>query len=126
MFWALWGDLPLPNVLVPFDEARLAEIQHALSAHAGELARNPLNRLLEARAVAQAILGQERLFGFGVPGGRYTYVELLTHARFTSGQGWRWTEPRVFDVNSAAEPSADHDLGWWLRAPSPRDSLRSA
>ncbi|HEY6398546.1 MAG TPA: PIG-L family deacetylase, partial [Solirubrobacteraceae bacterium] len=40
MFWGLWADLPLPNVLVPFGTVRLAEIQHALGAHAGELARN--------------------------------------------------------------------------------------
>ena len=52
--WGVWADLPFPTLIAPFDRARLAEIQHALAAHASELARLPLDRLLEARAVLNA------------------------------------------------------------------------
>jgi LmbE family N-acetylglucosaminyl deacetylase len=63
--WGLWGDLPLPNLLVPFGDDRLAEISGALEAHAGELARNDYLGLMEARARTNAILGVERVRGFG-------------------------------------------------------------
>ena len=71
MFWGLWADLRSPNVLIGFDAARLAEIQTALSAHAGELARNPYDRLVRARAEANAVLGAERVFGSATPGVGY-------------------------------------------------------
>jgi LmbE family N-acetylglucosaminyl deacetylase len=55
MFWGLWGDLPVPNVLIPFGAARLGEIERALAAHRGELERNRYDRLLAGRATAQAV-----------------------------------------------------------------------
>ena len=63
MFWALWGEPALPNLFVPFGADRLAELQRALAAHAGELARNRFDRLLDARATANAVRGPERVFG---------------------------------------------------------------
>ena len=68
MFWGLWGELPIPNVVTPSGPVSLAEIQRALAAHAGELARSRFDRLLAARGRAGAVLGPERVFGFGSSG----------------------------------------------------------
>jgi hypothetical protein len=123
MFWGLWGDLPVPNVLVSFDPARLHEIRRALRAHTGELARNDFDRLLEGRAAANAVLGPERVFGFGSAGRPADYAELLTGVRWTPAEGWRLTAPQEFDGANPlrAEPGAD--IGWWLHAPSVRTIL---
>jgi LmbE family N-acetylglucosaminyl deacetylase len=124
MFWGIWGELPVPNVLVPFDADRLAEIQHALAAHAGELQRNRFDRLVESRAVVHAVLGPERVFGFGAPGGEHAYVELLTQVVWSPEAGWRLTTPREFDASQPLCTDADgRDIGWWLHAPSVRESL---
>jgi len=61
--WGVWADLPFPTMITPFDRARLAEIKHALAAHASELARLPLDRMVEARAVLAAGVGEERVHG---------------------------------------------------------------
>ena len=66
--WGVWADLPFPTLIAPFDRARLAEIQDALAAHASELARLPLDRLVEARAVLNAGVGEERVYGSGLAG----------------------------------------------------------
>lgn len=122
MFWGLWSDLPVPNLLVPFDAARLAEIQRALRAHAGELARNRFDRLLEGRAAANAVLGAERVFGFGAAGTAYKYTELLTDARWSVAEGWRLTAARELDASQPAAGAAPAraDIGFWLHAPSVR------
>jgi LmbE family N-acetylglucosaminyl deacetylase len=126
MFWGLWADLPLPNVLVPFGAARLAEIQRALCAHAGELARNRLDRLVASRAVTNAVLGPERAFGFGISGTKHKYAEVLTDVSWSPSEGWILTAPRELDP---AQPLAAHggpDVGWWLHASSVRSSLAAA
>lgn len=122
MLWGLWGDLPVPNVLVPFDQSRLEELRHALRAHAGELERNRYDRLLESRAAANAVLGAERVFGFGSRGSQRPYAELLMDVRWSPGGGWRLTAPRELDP---ALPAADAgpEIGSWLRAPSVRSQL---
>jgi LmbE family N-acetylglucosaminyl deacetylase len=120
LFWGLWSDLPLPNVLVPFDAERLNEIWRALAAHAGELARNRFDRLVESRAAANAVLGPERVFGFGTHGADHTYAELLTEVTRSAGEPWRLTTPRELD---AAQPPARADgpeIGWWLHLRSVR------
>ena len=66
--WGIWADLPFPTMIAPFDRARLAEIKHALAAHASEQARLPLDRLIEARAVLNAGVGEERVYGSGLAG----------------------------------------------------------
>ena len=63
--WALWRDLARPTLFSPFGESRLAELQHVLAAHRGEVARNDYPELLRARAVCARVLGAERVFGFG-------------------------------------------------------------
>ena len=77
--WGLWRDLARPTIYVPFGDRRLAELQHALAAHRGELARNDFPELLRARAIASRVLGAERVFGFGSPrASGEPYAELLS------------------------------------------------
>lgn len=128
MFWGLWADLPFPNVLIPFGADRLAEIERALSAHEGELARNRYDRLLRGRAMANAVLGPERVFGFGSSGGMSAaFAELLCEVAWIPCSGWRAPAPRVFQ----APPAGDRprfpdpampgpDLGGWLHEPTSR------
>jgi LmbE family N-acetylglucosaminyl deacetylase len=118
MFWGLWSDLPLPNVLVPFDAARLAEIQRALAAHAGELARNRYDRLVESRAAANAVLGPERVFGFGTRGSDHQFAELLTDVSWSSDKQWRLTAPRELEASQPLARGDGADIGSWLHAPS--------
>ena len=63
--WGLWRDLARPTIFSPFGESRLAELQHVLGAHRGEVARNDYYDLLRARAISARVLGAERVFGFG-------------------------------------------------------------
>jgi LmbE family N-acetylglucosaminyl deacetylase len=97
MSWGVWRDLSTPNVLVPFGAERLAEIRNALDAHAGELERNRFERLLEGRAKANAVLGPERVFGFGSSGIAEEYAELLHDTAWSPTEGWRPSRPRIFD-----------------------------
>jgi LmbE family N-acetylglucosaminyl deacetylase len=77
--WGLWRDLARPTIYVPFGDRRLAELQHALAAHRGEIARNDFPELLRARAIASRVLGAERVFGFGSPrASQEPYAELLS------------------------------------------------
>jgi hypothetical protein len=126
MFWGLWSDLPIPNLLVPFGAGRLAEIERALGEHAGELERNRFDQLLRGRATVQAVLGPERLFGFGVRGGAYEYAELLTAVRFSSSAGWRLAAGGEFDPNRPLSGDEGAEIGWWLHAPSVRSLVASA
>jgi LmbE family N-acetylglucosaminyl deacetylase len=112
MFWGLWGDLRRPNVLVGFGADRLAELQHALAAHAGELARNGYDRLLAGRATANAVLGPERVFGFGSSGREHPYAELLRHVKWTPNAGWRTLAPRELDPAAPLAAGDGHDSGW--------------
>ena len=99
--WGLWADLACPTLYVPFDGDVLVEAQHVLAAYAGELARNDYARLLEARAVAHAVLGSERVFGFGsARASSLPYAELLIEQRFVDG-AWQAGAPRVLDPEDA-------------------------
>jgi LmbE family N-acetylglucosaminyl deacetylase len=97
--WGLWAELREPSLYVPFDDDVLAAAQHVLAAYAGELARNDYARLLEARAIANAVLGSERVFGFGTSrASKLPYAELLLEQRFVHGT-WRRAPARVLDVD---------------------------
>jgi len=125
MFWSLWGEQPLPNMLVGFDDARLNELRAALQAHAGELARNPLDMLLESRSTTAAVAGPERVFGFGIEAGHHRYAELLTHVSWRPGDGWRFAAPRELDPGRALEVELGPPIGWWLHAPSALATLHA-
>lgn len=118
LLWGLWADLPFPNLYVGFGRERLAELQRALAAHAGELARNRLDRLLEARATASAVLGPERVFGFGTSGSQQPYAELLTALEFDGR--WRLAPARTWDPAAGFTRRGGDDIGHWLHAPSLR------
>jgi LmbE family N-acetylglucosaminyl deacetylase len=95
--WGLWADLPRPNVYVPFGDAVLAEAQGMLAAYAGELERNDYARLLEARATANAVLGSERVFGFGqARASAQPFAELLAELWHSDGR-WQPGPARVLD-----------------------------
>jgi LmbE family N-acetylglucosaminyl deacetylase len=95
--WGLWADLRHPTLYVPFGDEVLAEAQHVLAAHSGELARNDYARLLQARAITHAVLGSERVFGFGsARASSLPYAELLTEQRRVHGE-WRTEPARILD-----------------------------
>jgi hypothetical protein len=77
--------------------------------------------------VASAVLGPERVFGFGVAGGAHRYAELLMHVIWNGQAGWRMTPPREFDpLDSVASDSGlGPDVGWWLHEPSPRTRVKA-
>jgi LmbE family N-acetylglucosaminyl deacetylase len=126
MFWGLWAELPIPNVLAGFGPDRLGEIRRALAAHAGELERNRFDRLLAGRAQANAILGPERVFGYGSQGRQYQYAELLMHVGWSPAGGWRLAAPRELDPTARDGPPDGLEVGWWLHARSVADTLRSS
>jgi LmbE family N-acetylglucosaminyl deacetylase len=102
--WGLWADLGHPTLYVPFDHDVLTEAHGALAAYAGELARNDYARLLAARATAHAVLGSERVFGFGrASASPLPYAELLVEQRFVDGE-WRAGPARVLDVERPLSP----------------------
>ena len=113
-------------MISPFDRARLAEVKHALAAHASEQARLPLDRLIEARAVLNAGVGEERVYGSGLSGDpAVEYAELLCEVDARSPAGWKLGSSRRFDAEAPlASPSA-RPIGWWLEAESVHDRLRA-
>jgi LmbE family N-acetylglucosaminyl deacetylase len=101
--WGVWADLRRPNLIVWYGRQRLDEILHALAAHEGELRRTRFDRMLEARGVLHAVIGPERVLGYGVAGrevvgagadGDDAYAELLTEQRWTPAGGWRLGDPQ--------------------------------
>jgi LmbE family N-acetylglucosaminyl deacetylase len=115
--WGLWADLPFPTLIAYFGHERLRQILHALDAHGGELRRNDYRGLVEARARANAVLGPERLFGFGALGGRGELAELATEVVFKNGD-WRLGKARELDPGEPlVEPTA-RSISAWLTEPS--------
>jgi LmbE family N-acetylglucosaminyl deacetylase len=122
--WGIWADLPFPTLIAPFDQERLAEIRHALGAHESELARLPLDRLVEARAVLNAGVGEERVYGSGLAGDRAVELaELLCEVVAAPG-GWQLGTARRFDAEAALGSASKRPIGWWLSAESVHSRLR--
>jgi LmbE family N-acetylglucosaminyl deacetylase len=120
--WGGWADLPMPSLYVPFGDDLLQRAMAVLDLYGGELARNDYRRLLTARATANAVLGSERVFGFGAAAASSEpYAELLTEAQF-DGASWWLGAPRLWtEADALVAPTAE-DVAWWLRAPSVRDA----
>jgi LmbE family N-acetylglucosaminyl deacetylase len=115
--WGVWGDLPAPNVLYPFGEGELSRMLHIVEAYGGELERNDFRRLISGRATAAAVLGSERVFGFGSrAASTLPYAEVLTEVRCLGGR-WMASEPHQLDEGTS-EASFTVDLSAWLDAPS--------
>lgn len=118
--WGLWADLPFPSLAVAYGEARMEEILAALAAHAGELARNDYRRLVRGRAEMQAVVGPERVFGFGTPGSDAPFVEVLTELGRSGGR-WRLGRARWLDPARPAGALGELALDGWLAAASLTD-----
>lgn len=125
--WGLWGDLPFPTIYAPFDTAIMDRAQQTLRCYAGEIARNDYATLLAGRAQANAILGAERVFGFGEQGrGTAKYADLLTECLPGEQNAWMLASPRVLDPEAEPAPSRpQQDVGWWLASTSPHDRRRA-
>jgi LmbE family N-acetylglucosaminyl deacetylase len=115
--WAIYADIALPTLVHRADPERLREIEHALEAHAGELARNDVRRLLRARAELGAVLAVERVFGFGSPGLDLPGAELLAEVALVDGR-FRLCEPRLAEADELGRPGP-LDVTDWLFEPSP-------
>lgn len=123
-FWGVWSELALPTLLVRFEDDRLREVSDALAAHESELARNDFDRLLRSRAEANAVLGPERVLGFGGAGIGDGYAELLCDLWF-DGAVWRLVAGREFDARDPLAGTGHVDVGWWLHADSVRRRLQA-
>jgi LmbE family N-acetylglucosaminyl deacetylase len=121
--WGLWADLLAPTILSPFDESRLDELVRALDAYTLELERNDYRRLVEGRAMANAILGPERIFGDGSAGTSAAYAELLSEATRRDGV-WRLGTPRELDGRSPAPAAAGIRADAWIDSPSLAERLK--
>ncbi len=116
--WGVWGDLPAPNVFYAFDEVMLQRTGHILAAYTGELERNDYQRFLTGRAAANAVMGSERVFGFGSPAASpLPYAELLTEVRLDDGR-FMAAEAHTLDAGPAPSALYDVDLTPWLDASS--------
>ena len=122
--WGVWADLPFPTLIAPFDRTRLAEIQHAIAAHASELARLPLDRLIEARAVLNAGVGEERVRGSGLAGDLSIELAELLCEVVRTPEGWQLGAPRRVDADAPIASPSDRPIGWWLSQESLHDRLR--
>ena len=118
--WGIWGDLPAPNVFYPFGEPALARMLHVLEAYEGELERNDYRRLLSGRALSNAVLGSERVFGFGAgAASSLPYAEVLTEVRRVEGR-WMASQAHHLDEGPLLDEQFTIDLTAWLDAPSVR------
>jgi LmbE family N-acetylglucosaminyl deacetylase len=122
--WGLWGDLPFPTLIVAFGETRLAEIKSALAAHASELARMPLDRIVEARAVFCACAAEELVHGSGVAADPSLELAELPCEVVLAPAGWQLGAPRRFAPEAPFAPPSSRPIGWWLTAESVHARLR--
>jgi LmbE family N-acetylglucosaminyl deacetylase len=116
--WGVWGDLPAPNLYYGYDATVLDRALHILDAYAGELERNDYRPFLSGRATANAVMGSERVFGFGAPAASpHPYADLVTEVRLVDG---RFMASEAHYLDQGPEPSAlyDKDLTPWLDASS--------
>lgn len=126
--WELWATLPAPTlyVAVPRRSQELAEA--VLQAHTGELDRNDYTRVPNARGQLAAVLGLERVFGWGNHGSADEYAEVLMEILCDRTDWWPLAQPRHLDPSDPltdAIPSGV-DTGDWLAAPSARTTLLRA
>jgi LmbE family N-acetylglucosaminyl deacetylase len=123
--WALWGELPFPTLYSAFDDALLEPAIEVLRAHEGELERNDYTLYVRGRAVADRVVGAERVFGFGARMRPEPYAELLTEVGFRGG-AFTAGDPRVLDPDDPLPAlTGGRPIGWWLDADSVSDRARA-
>jgi LmbE family N-acetylglucosaminyl deacetylase len=116
--WGVWGDLPAPNVFHPYDQAVLDRALHVLEAYGGELDRNDYRPSVAGRAACNAVLGSERVFGFGSRSATtLPYADLLTEVRLVGGR-WMASEGHFLDEGPEPDARYDLDLTPWVESPS--------
>jgi LmbE family N-acetylglucosaminyl deacetylase len=117
--WSLWGESALPSLALELTDTRLDEIEYALEAHDGELARTDFKRLLRAQADAYGVIGAERIYDFGAPSLPFPRAELLTEVALVDGR-WRLCEPRVLPDGAVSieRIAGPLDVTDWLFGPS--------
>ena len=102
-----------------FDEGALTRAARILDAYTGELERNDYQRFLAGRAAANAVMGSERVFGFGsAAASTLPYAELLTEVCLVDG---RFVASRPHTLDEGREPasaSSSVDLTPWLDSPT--------
>jgi LmbE family N-acetylglucosaminyl deacetylase len=118
--WGLWSDLPLPTLFHPFEQPVLDRILAALSAHRSQIERGDVRVVARARAEATAVLGPERVFGFGRAGIASPYAEALCEAVPSSGVMLLGARRTLDPLEPCAAPSRV-SIGEWLHATSVRD-----
>lgn len=125
--WGLWCDLPFPTIYAPYDEDIMRRALTTVQCYAGEIERNDYPTLLVSRARANAILGVERVFGYGQKqAGCTPYVDLLMECMLGVG-GWMLGQGRLLSPEfEPIEFSAEQDIGWWLKSPSPHERRRTS
>lgn len=123
--WGLWADLPLPSLYCPFDEARLDEVLHVLSAYEGELERNDYSPLVRGRGLVGAVAGSERVFGFGAPAASSApYADLLMTVR-REGSSWMLGKSALWESGSPYPWQASAAVDAWLDERSAASRLAS-
>ena len=116
--WGVWGDLPAPNLYYGYDAGVLDRALHILDAYGGELERNDYRAFLSGRAAANAVMGSERVFGFGSPAASaHPYADLVTEVRLVDGR-FMASEPHHLDQGPEPPDRYDVDLTPWLDAPT--------
>jgi LmbE family N-acetylglucosaminyl deacetylase len=116
--WGVWGDLPAPNVFYAFDEGALTRAARILDAYTGELERNDYQRFLAGRAAANAVMGSERVFGFGSASATtLPYAELLTEVCLVDGR-FVASQPHALDEGREPGATSSVDLTAWLDSPT--------
>lgn len=118
--WAIWGDLPMPTIVTTFDDGRAAEIERALSAHEGEMARADHRVHVEARGRLTAVTAAEKVFGFGAPALAAGRAEVVTEVTWRDGQ-WVLGSPRALDAAAPLTRPTSRPVSAWLTAPSARE-----
>ena len=116
--WGVWGELPAPNVFYAFDQKVLDRALHVLDAYTGELERNDYRPFLTGRAAAIAVIGSERVFGFGSAAAtKLPYAEVVTEVRLLDGR-FMASEPHHLDQGPEPSDLYQSDLTAWLDSPS--------
>jgi hypothetical protein len=119
----------VPTLYVGVPDGTVTQLAGVLQAHRGELARNNYERALRARGELAAVLGAERVFGWGTGGTGDAYAEIFTEVLCDQQAGWPLATPRRLDPDDAlaGAVSCGVDLGRWLRQTSHRaEILRDA
>lgn len=108
--WGVWRDVASPNRYVPYGQEVLDRLVQALRCHAGELARNDYEDLLRSRARLQAVVGSERVLGFGSgPAAVEPYADLFEERLRDpgSGSGWHLSGRHVVGLGQLLYPHPD-------------------